>query len=134
MCGAPRPANRFEQLVVQLTYGGNGRNDDALPVAGERDLDCTRISRGSGAMDEAAVLEGARQARNVDRLEASRVRQLALAGPCAAQRETVQRRQQHVLRVRESKGSDAAIDRRAPPGGQTPHERTGCTCLGHYTR
>jgi hypothetical protein len=110
-------AERLEQLVVQLPHRGDGGNDYLLAARREGDFDRARIGNGSGAVDEARVFEGTRQARDIDWLETRCIRELALAGELAAQRETIQRSQQHVLGVGQSEGSDGAIDRGTPPGG-----------------
>lgn len=87
-------AERLQQLLKQLLDHRDGLPRDDLPLLGEGQLHGTRVAGIAGALDQAGRLQGARQFRDVQRLQAGVVGESALTGPLTGTLHAVQRRDQ----------------------------------------
>jgi hypothetical protein len=115
-------SDRCSDFVLKRVDDADGALGDIDAVVGEAQLHRACIRRVFWPLQQTAALEGARELRDEDGLEASPVGQLALTGLGATARKPVQRREQGVLGVCQAKRLQGAVHRHAEPGGQTPNE------------
>src|SRR5690606_6604066 len=148
--GGVAPAERGEEVVVQVAHGGDGPPGDLGAGVGDRQLHGPAVGGvggaldqavalegagqlgggGGGALDQAVALEGADQLGDVEGFEAGVVGELALGGAAAGPAHAVERGEHRVLGVGQPVGGDGPVDGGPPPGGEAPDEVAGGGGLG----
>ena len=95
-------ANGSQELVVELSHHRRRVHHPVGAACGQLQLKGARIVGVISAPQQAGVLQRTRELRDVHDLEASEVREFALARQCATSGELVKRGEQEVVGVRQA--------------------------------